>query len=58
MRQLVYATFLEEMDVFEYEPIKGVDIRVLHTLTEVYLGFGFWCELGMLHVEKVKCIVD
>ena len=21
-------------------------------------GFVFWCELGILHVEKVKCIVD
>ena len=56
--QLVYATFLEKRDVFEHEPIKGVDLSVLHNLTEVYLGFVFWCELGMLHVEKVKCIVD
>ena len=56
--QLVYAKFLEKTDVFEHEPIKGVDLSVLHNLTEVYLGFVFWCELGMLQVEKVKCIVD
>ena len=55
---LVYATFLEKTDVFEHEPIKGVDLSVLHNLTEVYLGFVFWCELEMLQVEKVKCIVD
>ena len=45
--QLVYATLLEKTDVFEHEPIKGVDLSVLHNLTEVYLGFVFWCELGM-----------
>ena len=45
--QLVYASFLEETDMFEHEPIKGVDIRVLHNITEVYLG-----ELGMLHVDS------
>ena len=56
--QLVYATLLEKTDVFEHEPIKGVDLSVLHNPTEVYLGFVFWCELGMLQVEKVKCIVD
>ena len=54
---LVYATFLEKTDVFEHEPIKGVDLSVLHNITEVYLGFVFWCELEMLQVEKVKCIV-
>ena len=53
-----YATFLEKTDVFEHEPIQGVDLSVLHNLTEVYLGFVSWCELGMLQVEKVKCIVD
>ena len=58
MGQLVYATFLEKTDVFEHEPI-GVDVSLLYNLTEVYLGFVvWWCELGMLHVEKVKCIVD
>ena len=31
--QLVYATFLEETDVFEQEPIKGVDLSVLHNNT-------------------------
>ena len=56
--QLVYATLLEKTDVFEHEPIKGVDLSVLHNPTEVYLGFVFWCELGMPQVEKVKCIVD
>ena len=30
--QLVYATFLEKTDVFEHEPIKGVDLSVLHNL--------------------------
>ena len=44
--------------MFEHEPIKCVGLSVLHNLTEVYLGFVFWCELGMLHVEKVECIVD
>ena len=44
--------------MFEHELIKGVDLSVLHNLTEVYLGFVFWCELGMLQVEEVKCIVD
>ena len=44
--------------MFEHEPIKGVDLSVLHNLTEVYLGFVCWCALGMLQVEKVKCIVD
>ena len=43
--QLVYATFLEKTDVFEHEPIKA-DFSVLNNLTEVYLGFVFWCELG------------
>ena len=43
--------------MFEHEPIKGVDLSVLHNLIEVYLGFVFWCEVDMLHVEKVKCIV-
>ena len=28
--QLVYATFLEKTDGFEHEPIKGVDLSVLH----------------------------
>ena len=31
--QLVYATLFEKMDVFEHEPIKGVDLSVLHNLT-------------------------
>ena len=44
--------------MFEHEPIKGVDLSVLRNLNEVYLGFVFWCELGMLLVVKVKCIVD
>ena len=50
--QLVYATLLEKTDVFEHEPIKGVDLSVLHNLAEVYLGFVFWCELGMLQMKK------
>ena len=56
--QLVYATLLEKTYVFEHELIKGVDLSVLHNLTEVHFGFVFCCELGMLQVEKVKCIVD
>ena len=34
----VYAALLEETDVFEHEPIKGVDFDVLNNLTGVYLG--------------------
>ena len=62
MGQLINATFLEKTDVFEHEPIKGVDLSVLHNLTEVYLGFVFWCELGMCIVycrliyRKLLCV--
>ena len=27
--------------MFEHEPIKGVDLSVLHNLTEVYLGLVY-----------------
>ena len=39
--QLVYATYLEKTDVFEHEPIKDVDLSVLHNQTEEYVGFVF-----------------
>ena len=38
---LVYATFLEETDVHEHEPIKGVDLSVLYILTKVYMKSVF-----------------
>ena len=41
----VYAAFLEGTDVFEHEPIKGVDLSVLYNPTEVYVGYVFQCEL-------------
>ena len=41
----VYAAFLEGTDVFEHEPIKGVDLSVLYNPTEVYVGSVFQCEL-------------
>ena len=43
--QAVYAKFLKGADVFEHEPIKCVDLGVLHNLTEVYLESVFLCKL-------------
>ena len=33
----VYAAFLLGTDVFEHEPIKGVDLSVLYNPTDVYV---------------------
>ena len=55
--QLVYATFLEKTDVFEHEPIKGVDLSVLHNLIEVYLGFVFWCAPCGESIVYVDCVL-
>ena len=43
--QAVYAKFLKGTDVFEHDPIKCVDIGVLHILTKVYLESVFLCKL-------------
>ena len=41
----VYATFLEGTDVFEHEPIKGVDLNVLQSRNEVHLKSVLLCKL-------------
>ena len=41
----VYAVFLKGTDVFEHEPIKGVDLSVLYNPAEVYVKSMYYCEL-------------